>query len=375
MNKTPIGDEVSLAKVKAGGLFFSVLFFSVFTNLLMLTGPLFMLQVYDRVLGSRSEETLVALFALVGLLYFFYWLLEFARGRVMARVGARFQSALNKRVFGAVLERSALQRDSQNGNLQDLDAIRNLFGSPVVLSLFDIPWTPVFLLAIFIFHPVLGWIALAGGGVLVAATVLNQALTRHKTREANNSARASAQFVHQAELGADTLWAQGMGTAMTARWVELQEAGTGQALAASDWTGSFTSFTRAFRLFLQSAMLAVGAWLVLQNALTAGAMIAASILLGRALSPIEAGLSNWSSVQRARSGWQDLQALLADIPTPHSPSALPAPAAHFAVKDVSLTIRRGEKPVLQKVSFQILALFHGLQKRPVEQEHALPHFP
>lgn len=335
------------------GLFFSALFFSVFSNLLMLTGPLFMLQVYDRVLASRSEETLVALFALVAALYLFYWLLEYARGRVMARAGARLQSAMNGPVFHAILQRAALRRGTARGSLQDLETIRNLFSSPVLLALFDLPWTPVFLVAIFIFHPLLGWLAVAGGGLLIAVAILNQLLTSRKTSEGGRLSMAANKFSRQAEEGGDVIWAQGMGRAMTDRWLRMNEQAVEQSLRANDWTGSFISFTKAFRFFLQSAMLALGAWLVLQNAITAGAMIAASILLGRALAPVELGISNWSLVQRARFGWRDLKALLAESPDPPALTELPAPAARLTVSGVSVIIRRGDKPVLNSVSLDL----------------------
>jgi len=335
------------------GLFFSALFFSVFSNLLMLTGPLFMLQVYDRVLASRSEETLVALFALVAILYLFYWLLEYARGRVMARAGARLQSAMNAPVFHAILQRAALRRGTARGSLQDLETIRNLFSSPVLLALFDLPWTPVFLVAIFIFHPLLGWLAVAGGGLLIAVAILNQLLTSRKTSEGGRLSMAANQFSRQAEEGGDVIWAQGMGTVMTDRWLRMNEQAVEQSLRANDWTGSFTSFTKAFRFFLQSAMLALGAWLVLQNAITAGAMIAASILLGRALAPVELGISQWSLVQRARFGWRDLKALLAESPDPPALTELPAPVARLTVSGLSVIIRRGEKPVLNSVSLEL----------------------
>ena len=335
------------------GLFFSALFFSVFSNLLMLTGPLFMLQVYDRVLASRSEETLVALFALVAVLYLFYWLLEYARGRIMARAGARLQSAMNAPVFHAILQRAALRRGTARGSLQDLETIRNLFSSPVLLALFDLPWTPVFLVAIFIFHPLLGWLAVAGGGLLIAVAILNQLLTSRKTSEGGRLSMAANQFSRQAEEGGDVIWAQGMGTVMTDRWLRMNEQAVEQSLRANDWTGSFTSFTKAFRFFLQSAMLALGAWLVLQNAITAGAMIAASILLGRALAPVELGISQWSLVQRARFGWRDLKALLAESPDPPALTELPAPVARLTVRGLSVIIRRGEKPVLNSVSLEL----------------------
>ncbi len=334
-------------------LFFMALFFSIFTNLLMLTGPLFMLQVYDRVLASRSEETLVALSGLVAVLYLLYWLLEFARGRVMARAGARIQSALNEPVFDAVVERAALRRGSVQGSLQDIEAIRGFLSSPVLLALFDAPWTPVFLVAIFIFHPLLGWLAVAGGGLLIAVALLNQLLTARQAADANTKSLAAQRFSRQAEEGADFLRAQGMGRAMRDRWIRLQEDAVRRSLRASDWTGTFGSFTKAFRFFLQSAMLAVGAWLVLQGSITAGAMIAASILLGRALAPIEVGVSQWQVAQRARLGWRNIRDLLATIPARAAPVELPAPQARLDVRGVTFAARTGDRPILQQVSFEV----------------------
>ena len=345
---------LSLARANARGLFICAMFFSVFTNLLMLTGPLFMLQVYDRVLGSRSEETLVALTVLVAGLYFFLWLLEFARGRLVSRVGMRFQAAMNERVFTAILERAALHRTHRSaGRLQDLETIRGFFASPAILALFDAPWTPVFLIAIFIFHPMLGWLAVVGGGVLITATALNQLLTLKKNTQANERALEAAVFARQAEVGADMVWAQGMAASMTGRWTTSYTTAMDQAAKASDLSGTFTSFTRAFRLFLQSAILALGAWLVLQGDLTAGAMIAASILLGRALAPIETAMSQWSSLQRARTAWKDLAVLLNEIPVRMPLAELPRPVARLDVSKVSVQISRGDTPVLHNVSLEL----------------------
>src|SRR6056297_3070270 len=138
-------EEPTKLRARVRGFLMTTLVFSIFTNLLMLTGPLFMLQVYDRVLASRSEETLVALFALVAALYFFYWLIEYARGRVVSRVGSRLQDALNAPAFKTIIQRAAARRSHMAvGSLQDIDAVRTFFSSPVILALFDIPWTPVF---------------------------------------------------------------------------------------------------------------------------------------------------------------------------------------------------------------------------------------
>jgi len=344
---------VSLSQAKSRNLFISAIFFSIFTNLLMLTGPLFMLQVYDRVLGSRSEETLVALFGLVAILYFFFWILEFARSRLMARVGARFQTALNEPIFRAVMERSANRATKVKGSLQDLETLRNFFASPVILALFDAPWTPVFLIIIFIFHPLLGWLAIAGGSLLIVVALINQLVTARKTRDGAELGNAAQQFARDAERGSDFVRAQGMREAMSTRWIEKQNAAVDKTLGATDWTGSFTSFTKAFRLLLQSTILAVGAYLVLQNQLTAGAMIAASILLGRALAPIELGIGQWPMVQRARVSWKSLQELLEAFPEGRALTELPPPSAQLDVSNVSLVIRRGDKPILNQISLSV----------------------
>lgn len=337
----------------SGGLLTSSIIFSIFTNLLMLTGPLFMLQVYDRVLASRSEETLVALFGLVALLYAFYWLLEYARGRVMARVGARIQARLNEPVFRATIRRAALQNGHKRGALQDLDNIRNLYASPVLLAIFDLPWTPVFVGGVFLFHPLLGWLALAGGGLLVLVAVANQLLTSRRTRSSAEAAQSAAAIAQQAQNAGPVVWAQGMLPSMQARWVARQRSAMEAALNANDWTGSFTAFTKSFRLFLQSAMLALGAWLVLQSSITAGAMIAASILLGRALAPIEVVVSQWQLVQRARSSRKDLQTLLKSLPERAQPLALPEPEAKLHVSKLSLIIGEGNEPTLKVVSLSV----------------------
>ncbi|MBT8409078.1 MAG: type I secretion system permease/ATPase [Alphaproteobacteria bacterium] len=348
-------EALSLAPAGGRRLITATVLFSVFTNLLMLTGPLFMLQVYDRVLGSRSEETLVALFALVAGLYFFYGILEYARGRTMARLGARFQSLMTGRVFGAAIERAALLRKSGPGAtaLQDLDAIRSFLTAPVLLALLDAPWTPVFLCAIFIFHPMLGWLALAGGSVLILAALANQLLTRRMVGRAVGQSQQAAEFARTAEDGGDLVWAQGMGPAMTERYRALQDTALRGTMSSADWTGSFTSFSKAFRFFLQSAMLALGAWLVLQGQITAGAMIAASILLGRALAPIEQALGQWPLVQRARSGWTALSDFMAAVPERQTPTPLPRPEARLDVQNLAVVTALGVPPILQGISFQV----------------------
>jgi len=327
--------------------------FSVFTNLLMLTGPLFMLQIYDRVLSSRSEETLLALTMLVSGLYLLYWLLDFARARVMSRAGARVQAGLNRDIFERVLDRAALGSGPRGGSLADIEAIRGFYASPLCLALMDAPWTPVFLAAIFLFHPLLGWVGVAGGAVLVSAAILNQMLTARRMRDGAALQAEAQAFARQAEDAGDFIRAQGMTAAVTDRWLALQDAAMARLTRATDWTGAFGAFTRAFRLFLQSAMLAVGAWVVLKGDVTAGAMIAASVMLGRALVPVEVGVSQWPVAQRAWTARRDLKRLTGAMPAAPPPLPLPRPAARLTVAGLAVIAPDRQRPVLSGISFEI----------------------
>ena len=272
----------------------------------------------------------------------------------MARIGARLQSVLNERVFQASLERSALQ-NSRNfrGQLQDVDAVRSFFGSSVVLAVFDMPWTPLFLIAIFIFHPLLGWLALFGGTILILTTLANQVVTRKRNAQATSLGSEAARFAQQVENSAEMVWAQGMVRSVSDRWLALRDDILVQTERSGDLTGSMTSFTRAFRLFLQSATLALGAWLVLQGSLTAGAMIAVSILLGRALVPIETVLSQWPALQRTAVSWRDLNELLMSVPKRPVPVEIPTPVADLVVSKLSVQVSRGERPILHNVSLKL----------------------
>lgn len=329
--------------------------FSIFVNLLMLTGPLFMLQVYDRVLGGRSEETLLALFILVGGLFVLMGFLDFARSRVLARVGARFQTALDERVFKATVRFAPIPGSKQAPATaqQDLEAIQTFFASPALLALLDLPFTPFFFAAIYIFHPTLGWLAMAGGGFLIILTALNQFITRSKVRDSLLAQQQARQFSDNVRQANEVARAQGMLNDLTERWMARRIEALEQSMSTSDWTGSFSAFTKAFRLFLQSAILAVGAWLVLQGEMTAGAMIAASILLGRALAPVEQLLARWQVIQRARIGWTSLSHFLEGIPKDVSMTELPRPKAELEVKGLTVLPPEGGKPILRNISFKL----------------------
>ena len=317
----------------------------------MLTGPLFMLQVYDRVLGSRSEETLVALLILVLALYGFMWLLDFARGRLVARYGAQFQTALDPIVFQAEIRMPA--RNNTPTASRDLEAVQGFFGSPALVALMDLPFTPLFIAVIFVFHSWLGVFALTGGLLLVVITLVNQLLTSQRLAMAQAAGEPTHRFGQNARDAGELIRSQGMIDPVTDRWIDGRMHALQQNMRAVDWTGAFSSFTKAFRLSLQSMVLALGAWLVLRGDLTAGAMIAASILLGRALAPIEQVIGRWPQIARARSGWKTLKDLLDTIEDAPERTRLPRPSGKLDVKGVTVTTKPGAPPVLYNISFSL----------------------
>jgi ATP-binding cassette subfamily C protein len=334
-------------------MFWAVGLFSSFVNLLMLTGPIYMLQVYDRVLSSRSIETLVALSLLVVFLYSMMGLLDFARGRVMARLGARFQARLERRVFDAAMWRAADQGGTPVSGMRDLEQVQRLMTAPVSTAVFDIPWTPIFLFGIWIFHPWLGTLAILGGATLIAIAILNQKLSRESANKANAATFRADTMAARVGTDADMISALGMRDTVFDRWHAMRRSALDTHLAAADKSGSFLSATKALRLMLQSAMLGLGAVLVLRGELTAGAMIAGSILLGRALAPVEQATGSWPLVQAAVKSWNTLSELLENVPTEAPRTRLPRPDAKLEVQNVTVLPKGGDTPLLRNVSFSV----------------------
>ena len=347
-------EELRSIRRESRPLYWSVAVFSFFVNLLMLTGPLYMLQVYDRVLGSGSRETLLALSLLVVFLFFMMGILDFVRGRVMARVGARFQARLDHRVFDASLRRAAIERTPASETaLTDLESIQRLLTSPVLTALFDMPWAPLFLFGISLFHPWLGMLAIVGGSILILAAVLNQVASRKPTERMASTTHVASRMSAQMQSEAEMVSSLGMRDAAFQRWVSVRERSLKETIVASDVGGSFSVGIKTFRLFLQSAMLGLGAYLVLQGDITPGAMIAGSILLGRALAPVELAVNQWGTVQRARKGWQSLAELLGEIPPEQPRTKLPKPAAKLSLQQVTILPPGESQATLRMISFDV----------------------
>ena len=347
--------ELRKAVLPSTGAFTSTILFSVFVNLLMLTGPLFMLQVYDRVLGSQSEETLVALLILVIMLYALMGILDYARGRVAARIGARIQADLDKRVFSGTLRQALTPGVGATGasSLRDLEAVQRLLSSPAIFSLLDIPWAPIFIFAIFIFHPMLGWLALGGGILLIIIAITNQFFSSRPVGEANQKSMVSDALAESLRAQGEVVRGLGMEQAALSRWQGLRNTALSAQIQSSDLTGTFSALTKTLRLFLQSAILALGAYLVLQGEITSGAMIAASIIMGRALAPVEQTIAQWPLIQRARIGWRGLKSFLGQVPDTANPTTLPKPRASVLVEQLSVVPPGSNVPTLRSVTFHI----------------------
>ena len=335
--------------------FVAVAVFSIFVNLLMLTGPLFMLQIYDRVLSSRSVETLVALLILVTFLFAMMGVLEFIRGRVLARAGARFQSLLDDRVMIAVLRRSVApgERARPNTAARDLESVRQLLAGPAPFALFDMPWAPIFLAVIFVFHPFLGWIAIAGTVLLVCLTFLNQIRSRGPAADSQRATNEAENLGEALRQNAEAVQGLGMRGAGLSRWGKLRQQALSRQIVASDRTASYMSASKALRFYLQSVMLAAGAWLVLGQEISAGMMIAGSIMLGRALAPVEQAIGQWSLAQRAARGWTSLGELLEKTPPEIEKTALPVPKGFVHVQGITVAAPGESFPVLRAITFKV----------------------
>ena len=347
-------EELRGVRVKSRALYWAVGLFSLFANLLMLTGPMYMLQVYDRVLSSGSVETLVALSLLMVFLYVIMGLLDYVRGRIMLRVGMRFQQALEKRVFQAVMRKAAVLPDQgTSSGLQDLVNVQRLITAPLVIALYDIPWTPIFFAAIFVFHPLLGAMAVGGAAALILITLANQLLSRRSQRDAGVLQHGAQTMADHMRREAETMRAMGMGDAGCLRWHRIQSRAMTREMEAANISGSFATLTKTLRLFLQSAMLGLGAWLVIGGQMTPGGMIVGSILLGRALAPVESILNQWPIAQQGLQSWHSLGALLGEVPAEQPRLALPKPQAQLSVKSITVVPPGERVAALKSLSFTV----------------------
>jgi ATP-binding cassette subfamily C protein len=262
---------------------------------------------------------------------------------------------MDERVFKAILRVPTMpgQPDKVQSGLRDLESVQKLMSSPALFAVCDIPWTPIFAVAIFLFHPLLGYLALAGGALLIVVTIVNQWVSKRGVIEAMTIGSSADSFADSVRDDREVVQGLGMRTAVMSRWRKSRDKSLAASIGSSDLTGGFSSFSKSFRLFLQSAMLAVGAWLVLRNELTPGAMIAGSILMGRALAPIEMAIAQWALVQRASQGWFNLSRLLEVVREDAPRTPLPRPRALLTAQNLTVVPPGESQASLKMVTFEV----------------------
>jgi ATP-binding cassette, subfamily C, type I secretion system permease/ATPase len=349
--------ELSAALAACRGAFIGTALISGMSNILMLTGAMFMLEVYDRVVPSRSMATLVGLVALAAGLYAALGVLDAIRVRILARIGGALDETLSGRVYDTLVHLPLRIGSRSEGNqpLRDLDAIRSYFSSLGLVALFDLPWLPIYLAICFAFHPLIGFTALGGAIVLIALTLLTETLMRAPSKAATEAAIARNGLADASRRNAEALAAMGMVSRMAQRWGEANRQFLQSQRRTSDIAGGLGAVSKVLRMMLQSGVLAVGAYLVIHQEATAGIIIAGSILSARALAPVDLAIAHWKGFVAARQSWGRLNTLLAALPAQSAPMALQVPAHRLAVESVSAAPPGVQKIVVQDIGFKLEA--------------------
>jgi PrtD family type I secretion system ABC transporter len=337
--------------------FISVAVFSGMVNMLMLAGPLYMLQLYDRVLSSRSIPTLVALSIFLVTAYAFQGGLDVVRSRLVVRIASLLDLRMDAIVHNAVIRLANQSRSAAEAHqpLRDLDQIRAFLTGPGPTAIVDLPWAPLFLAICFLIHPWLGLLAVAGALILLTLTLLTERLSRTPTQAMTQNAGLRASAVELTRRNSETVAAMGMTRALTLRWQIYNDRYLTASTLTSDVAGLFGSMSRVMRMLLQSAILGLGAYLVIRQELSGGSMIAASIMVGRALPPIEIVIGNWRALTAARQSLLRLSVVLGQMPPGTAQTVLPKPASSFDVEHVAVVAPGGKTAIVADVHFALTA--------------------
>jgi PrtD family type I secretion system ABC transporter len=329
--------------------------FSCAINVLMLTGPIFMLQVYDRVMTSGSYSTLWVLFGLTVALYAVIGVLEFIRSRVVTRIGVEIDQRIGDRVFEAALRASlsGTAGGSSAGALRELDGLRQFVAGPAPITAFDLAWTPIYLAVIFFTHWTLGVAAVVGMAALLACAWASDAWSRSALTAAGKSALKSLDLAETGQRNAGAITAMGMTPAYRARWQAANRTALSWQVLASDTLGGVGAVTKTLRLLMQSAMLAVGAALALHGDISAGAIIAGTIIFGRALAPVEQVITHWKASAKAIESYQALDQLLQQQPARPPTTRLPQPRGHILVEALRVAAPETKTVILAGVTFEV----------------------
>jgi ATP-binding cassette subfamily C protein len=353
VRRSELGDALRTCR----NAFIGVGVMSCMINVLYLTGSLFMLEVYDRVLPSRSVPTLIGLAILAGGMYFFQGILDLIRGRILGRVGTALDESLNRRVFETIV-RLPLTAGGRNDGLQplrDLDAVRSFLAGMGPGAFFDLPWLPFYLAICFAFHVMIGLTALIGAIILIGLTLVTEYMSRAPAREATGLAARRNDLAAVSRRNAEVLIAMGMSERLTSRWIEANQNYLAGNQRASDIAGGLGAIAKVLRMTLQSAVLAVGAYLVIHQEATAGIIIAGSILSARALAPVDLAIAHWRGFVAARQSWHRLNRLLEQMPVRPAQMLLQNPSSRLSVEGISIVPPGDQKIIVQDVTFALEA--------------------
>jgi PrtD family type I secretion system ABC transporter len=333
--------------------FYLVAVVSLCINVLMLSSALYMMQVYDRVLSTRNVDTLIVLSAIMLFALVVLGILDGLRNQTMVRIGGWLDKQLSDSALSSSISIGLASGGTTAQGLRDLSSLRSYMASPSVFPLFDAPFAPIFLIAIFMIHPTLGWISLVGAIVLFILGVINDRVTKQVSAESNSASVSALNYADSAVRNADVIGSMGILPGLTRKFREVTGEAYSKQRMAADRSGILSSFAKGLRLVLQSAVLGVGAWLVIQQEITPGVMIAASIVMGRALAPVEQSITGWRAFTVARITYARLEKLLEADPTIDEATTLPDPQGKVLAEEVTYIPPGSDKSIVRQVGFKL----------------------
>jgi PrtD family type I secretion system ABC transporter len=329
---------------------------SLFINVAMLVSPIYSMQVYDRVLTSRNVHTLLLLTVIVVAFLVLYGVLEFVRSGILVRAGVRFESLLRKPLFEAMMRAEATPRHRQGQQvIRDAETIRDAVASGTVATLCDLPWTPVFVILCFVMHPVLGMVALLGAIVLFSLALLTECATKASIEETNKLAHKASGFAASALRNGEVVRALGMGDIVLERWSGTQSAVIAGHAIAYERGAALLAISKFARIAVQTLLLCAGAWLAIERQISPGAMLAASIIMGRALAPIEQTVAQWKRIVGVRGAYDRLRTLFREHPSAPAATELPAPVGQLEVNNIVVWPPGSNRPAVKAVSLKLEA--------------------
>jgi len=343
--------EAILASKKS---FIIVGFFSLFINILMLVPPLYMLQLYDRVLTSRSEDTLILLTAIVLVLFITMALLEIVRSKILVKVGNNLDYILSQRIFNLLFDLANKHPGKATGvPLNDLTQIKQFMTGSGLFAFFDAPWIPIYIAVLFIFHPMFGYFAIFAAIVLLSLAIVNEYVTKEKLGEANGLSRASGAYVESNLRNAEVINAMGMKDNVRSVWEEKYFGFLHAQNEASNKAAVISNTSKTMRMMFQSMMLGLGGYLAITMEVSPGMMIAGSIIMGRALAPIDLMINSWKGFSGARTSYERVDELLEDFPKDKEYMELPAPQGEIILEQVVVTPPGAKQPSIKGISMVI----------------------